>query len=173
MKLLKDTLLHSCHRKGFKNHVDSAIDAIVNFSKRVGPERKDRLMINKILIDIGENVDVKHLPSLNQWIETCPVLVRDITNFELLGSINRIMTRNETSLLTGRTVARELMTNMEKLEIDSQCWKAAFDFVYLAKKNTPVSGKVMGILRRHVQRLEDPIVKCYGVGLLKLIGAIS
>lgn len=168
---VKNILLSCCKKKNLKSHVNNVIEAAVEFSNQVRPDRKDRLFLNRTLLNIGEIVgDREDIPSLKRWIETCPVVLRDNNNMELLEYVNRVMSRNTICLANGRNELDHLLVNLEKLGGKFEYWKAVFDFIYLTTKDIP-SRNVIDALQQHTDRLQDPTVKLYGLGVLNIIGA--
>ena len=65
LDLLKSIVLSCYNKKNVSGHVDSVIEDAVEFCNRIPPHRKDRLMLNGTLMNIGEIVGKgKILPSL-------------------------------------------------------------------------------------------------------------
>lgn len=155
-----------------RSHVNSVIQAAVEFSNRVRSDRKDRLLLNKILMDIGQIVgDREGIPSLKTWIETCPSIIRDKANIELLDSINRVMGRNPTCLDNGRREVAHLLANVDRLGNNLEHWKAVYNFIYLTSKDVGLEDGVVSSLTHHIERTEDPVIKAYGMGILSIVEA--
>lgn len=162
-----------CSKKNLRVHVDNLIDVLVEFCNRIRPDRKDRLYLNKVLMNIGETIgDQEDMSSLKRWIETCPSLIRDNANMDLLESINRVMSRNANCLANGRKEVDNLIAHLEKIHSKSEHWKAVFDFIYLTKNQA--SGQLeISTLREQIVQLQDSDVKIYGLGMLNIIGAAT
>lgn len=166
-------MLACCSKKNLRVHVDNLIDVLVEFCNRIRPDRKDRLYLNKVLMNIGETIgDQEDMSSLKRWIETCPSLIRDNANMDLLESINRVMSRNANCLANGRKEVDKLIAHLEKIDSKSEHWKAVFDFIYLTKNQA--SGQLeISTLREQIVQLQDSDVKIYGLGMLNIIGAAT
>lgn len=161
-----------CNKKALLGHVNNVIESAVEFSNRVRSDRKDRQILNRTLIDIGQKVgDREDLPALKCWIETCPAIIRDNANMELLEAVNRVMSRNQNCLINGQKEVAQLVANLEKLGSKFDHWKAVFDFIYLTKKGALEQDEILMTLQQHIGKLEDPALKSYGLGVLSIVGA--
>lgn len=161
-----------CSKMTLHGHVDSVIEAAVEFSNRVRPDRKDRLLVNKMLMSIGQVAgDRNDIPSLKRWIETCPTVIRDNANMELLESINRVMSRNSSCLANGKKEVIRLVDNLERLGSKFDYWKAVFDFIYLTMKDGTNQETIIAALQQQINKLENHEIKSYGLGVLSIVGA--
>ena len=172
LHLFKEILLVCCSQKKMRSNVDGVIKAAVEFSNRLRSDRKDRLMLNRILISIGQVVGEREdLPSLKTWIESSPAIIRDRANIELLESINRVMSRNSICLANGRKEVAHLIANIESSGHKIEHWKAVFDFFYLTSSGVHYQESIVASLTKQIEKIEDPAVKSYGMGVLNIIGA--
>lgn len=106
---LKNILDTTCSKKNLLPQVNRVIEAAAEFSTRVRSDRKDRLQLNRFLLEVGQNFNqLESLPALKNWIENCPTLIDQDGNGALLGAINRVVSRNATSLKIAKHQVRIL-----------------------------------------------------------------
>jgi len=172
---IKNILLCSCHNKSLLGHVDSLIGSAIEFNRRIRPDRRDRVLLNRMLMEVGQSVadhELDSLPALKEWIEICPtLLLREEGSSSLLGSINRIMSRNSASLANGRLeVARLLATLPEPSSAHGHYdWKTVFDFLFWTRDaNNP--SKTVDYIQQLLSRFDhDQDLKSYGLGILQAV----
>lgn len=163
---VKNIVLSSRNKKSLFGHVNDLVESAVEFSRRIRPERKDRLVLNHMLMEIGQSVELGNIPALKEWIETCPALLRQEGNGPLLGAINRVISRNAVCLANGRTEVPYLLDNLERYGGNQYEWKTVFNFFYWTRDGNQ---DVVDLLRKHLDRIEDPAIKSYGLGVLHSI----
>lgn len=124
-------------------------------------------------MDIGCTVERSgNLPSLNQWVDSCPELLRDSANLSLLGSLNYVLSRSATSRALGSPETHNLLSLTDSLdESNHDLVKEIFNYFFWTWKHA--SGDFasnFAQLERISERIKDPSVKAYCVGVLQAMG---
>lgn len=169
LEQLRNILNTTSAKKILLPQANRVIEAASEFSIRVRSDRKDRLQLNRFLLEVGQNFNqLESLPALKDWIENCPTLIRQDGNGALLAAINKVVSRNAASLTVAREQIPHLMERFENYSISYDHWNSVFDFFYW----TWLPGddhNVLTFLRGLIDRLEDPFTKSYGLGVLDAI----
>jgi len=167
---LRNIFMTACCKKNHHSHINNVIGAAVDFSGRIRADRKDRLLLNKTLIEVGLSVnDIENIPQLKKWIDSCPSLLQEANNIVLLGSINRVMNRNATSLMNGKKEVAQLLERSAHYSNKFVYWKPVFDFFYWTCRDSSDVQCVLDAVPAIIERLEDKEIQCYGSTILLAI----
>ena len=169
LEQLRNILNTTSAKKSLLAQTNRVIEAATEFSIRVRSDRKDRLHLNRFLLEVGQNFNqLESLPALKNWIENCPTLIRQDGNGALLGAINRVVSRNATSMKVAREQIPHLMERFENYGISYDHWNSVFDFFYWTWLPDD-DRNILTFLQGLIDRLEDPLSKSYGSGVLDAI----
>lgn len=167
---LRNILMTSCTKRNYNSHVNNIVEAAVEFSNRVKADRKDRLMLNRTLLEVGLSIsETENIPELKKWIESCPSLLQEASNIALLASINRVMNRNATSLMNGKKEVGKLLERSTHYSNKFAYWKPIFDFLYWTCRDSTDIKDILLAIRNIIDRLEDKDIQCYGSSVLHAI----
>jgi len=167
---IRNILMTSCTKRNHLSHVNNVIEATIEFNSRIKADRKDRLMLNRTLLEVGLNISqTDNIPELKRWIESCPSLLQEASNIALLASINRVMNRNTTCLMNGKKEVAQLLDRSTHYSNKFAYWKPTFDFLYWTCRDSVDVDGVLQTIRTFIDRLEDNEIQCYGSSVVHAI----
>lgn len=167
---LRNILMTSSAKRNHNAHLNNVIESAVEFSGRVKADRKDRLMLNRILLQVGLSLsETNNIPELKKWTESCPSLLQEASNIGLLASINSVMNRNATSLVNGKGQVAQLLERSAHYSNKFAYWRPTFDFLYWTCRDSDDVNDVLQTMRTIIDRLADKEIQCYGSSVLLAI----
>lgn len=148
-----------------RGQADDVVAAAAAFCNRVRSDRRDRLLLSRYIIQVAlETTHLDKMPSLREYLETCPNLLLDVNNTCLLPFINRAVCRNRKIALNAGHQLKSLVEKCCQLGPNFSDWRAVFELLYW----TVDDASFMRDLQLELDQLGEQD-RCYGQGVLDLI----